>query len=78
MHQRYHLAQLSIKSLLNSSDSKRTDGSRLDHVPYGESLDGLVLGRASRTIGATDRLNMATTLLVASAVIGFVSETCTE
>ena len=52
-----------------------TDSGRFDHVPDGEPLDRLVLGRASRTVGATDRLHMATTILVASAVIGFVSET---
>lgn len=43
---------------------RRTDGSRLDHVADGESLDRLVLGRASRAVGAADGLDVAATLLV--------------
>ena len=46
----------------------RTDGGRLDHIADGESLDGLVLGSASRAVGASDRLDVATALLVTSAV----------
>jgi hypothetical protein len=45
----------------------RTDSGRLDHVPDGESLDCLVLGGASRAVGATDRLDVAAALLVATA-----------
>jgi len=41
-----------------------TDGSGLDHVANGESLDCLVLGCASRAVGATDGLDVAATLLV--------------
>ena len=44
-----------------------TDSSRLDHVPDCESLDRLVLRCASRAVGASDRLDVATTLLVTSA-----------
>jgi len=43
-----------------------TDGSRLDHVPYRKSLDCLVFRCAARAVGATDWLDMATTLLVAT------------
>jgi hypothetical protein len=43
---------------------KRTNGGRLDHVADGESLDRLVLGCASRAVGAADGLDVATTLLV--------------
>jgi len=43
---------------------EHTDGSGLDHVANGESLDCLVLGCASRAVGATDRLDVAATLLV--------------
>lgn len=32
-----------------------SDGSRLDHVSYGESLDGLVLRDTSRAVRASDR-----------------------
>lgn len=47
---------------------RHTDGSGLDHVTDGESLDRLVLGRASRAVGATDGLDVAAALLVTSAV----------
>ncbi len=47
---------------------ERTDGSGLDHVADGESLDGLILGGASRAVGAADGLRVATTLLLAAAV----------
>lgn len=42
----------------------RTDGGRLDHVSDGESLDGLVLGGASRAVGASDGLGVAAALLL--------------
>lgn len=51
-----------------SVSGKRTDGGGLDHVADGESLDGLVLGRASRAVGAPDRLHVASAVLVTSAV----------
>jgi hypothetical protein len=46
----------------------RTNGSRFDHVADGESLDRLVLGSASRAVGASDRVDVTTALLVTSAV----------
>jgi hypothetical protein len=52
---------------------RRTDGSGLDHVADGESLYRLVLGCASRAVGAADGLDMAATLLVTAAVIVLVS-----
>lgn len=48
--------------------SQRTDGSRLNHVADGESLDRLILGRASRAVAAADGLGVAAALLVAAAV----------
>ena len=39
----------------------------LDHISYCESLDCLVLGSASRAVGASDRLDVTTSLLVTSA-----------
>ena len=48
---------------------KRTNGSRLDHVADGEALDGLVLGRASRAVAATNGLDMAAAVLVTSAEV---------
>jgi len=42
------------------------DGGRFNHVPDGEPLDCLVLWCASRAVGATDRLYMATTLFVST------------
>ena len=47
---------------------RRTDGGGLNHVADGEPLDGLVLGGASRAVGATDRLDVAPAVLVAAAV----------
>jgi hypothetical protein len=46
-----------------------TDGGGLDHVADGESLDCLVLGSASRAVGAADGLDVATALLVTTAGI---------
>ncbi len=46
----------------------RTDGGGLDHVADGEPLDGLVLGGASRAVGAADGLDVAAALLVTAAV----------
>jgi hypothetical protein len=46
----------------------RTDGGRLNHVADGESLDCLVLGSASRAVGAADGLDVAAALLVTAAV----------
>jgi hypothetical protein len=45
----------------------RTDGGGLDHVADGESLDRLVLGGASRAVGAADGLDVTATLLVTTA-----------
>lgn len=47
----------------------RTDSSRLNHVADGESLDGLVLGRASRAVAAADGVDVAAALLVAAVVL---------
>ena len=47
---------------------RRTDGGGLDHVADGESLDCLVLGGASRAVGAADGLDVAAALLVTTAV----------
>lgn len=78
-HRRYHLVLLASGSpnstvrhldihsrsvRYGGSLGRRTDGSRLDHVADGESLDRLVLGGASRAVGATDGLDVAATLLV--------------
>lgn len=45
---------------------RRTDGSRLDHVADGESLDCLVLWSATGAVGATDWVNVSASLLVTS------------
>lgn len=44
-----------------------TDGSGLDHVADGETLDGLVLGGAAGTVGAAHRLDVAAAVLVTTA-----------
>jgi hypothetical protein len=46
----------------------RTDGSGLNHVADGESLDGLVLGSAAGAVGAAHGLDVAAAVLVATAV----------
>lgn len=46
-----------------------TSGGRLNHVADGEPLDGLVLGGASRAVGAPDGLDVAAALLVAAVVL---------
>ena len=43
-----------------------TDGCALNHVPHGETLDGLVLCDATRAVGATNKSYVATALLVAA------------
>lgn len=48
--------------------TKRTDGSGLDHVADGETLDCLILGGASRAVAAANGLDVAAALLVATAV----------
>lgn len=48
---------------------KRTDGGRFDHVSNCESLDCLVLGSASGAVRASDRLDVATSLLVSAAIV---------
>jgi len=54
----------------------RTNGSRLDHVADGEALDGLVLWCAARAVGAADWLDVATSLLVATAVRSLCQSLC--
>lgn len=45
-----------------------TDSRALDHVPHGETLDGLVLADASRAVRAADELDVAAALLVAAVI----------
>lgn len=52
---------------ISKGEIRHTDGGGLNHVADGESLDRLVLRSASRAVGATDGLDVATTALVASA-----------
>jgi hypothetical protein len=55
---------------------RRTDGGGLDHVTDGESLDCLVLGCASRAVGAADGLDVATTLLVTTVGRALLNHDC--
>ena len=52
-----------------SEGGRLTSRGRLDHVADGEALDGLVLGRAPRAVGAADGLDVAAALLVAAIVL---------
>ena len=54
------------------SGKRRTDGSGLNHVADGESLDRLVLRSASRAVAATDGLDVAAALLVAAVVLSLL------
>lgn len=50
----------------------RTDSRRLDHVADGEPLDGLILGGASRAVGAPDGLDVAAAWeIIESAIVQF-------
>ena len=50
-------------------EARRTNGSTLNHVADGESLDRLVLWCTPRTVGAADGLDVTSSLLVATAVV---------
>jgi hypothetical protein len=49
---------------------RRTDSGRLDHVTDGESLDCLIFWRASRTVTASNWVDVTTSGLVTSAATG--------
>jgi len=53
-----------------------TDGSGFDHVTDGESLDCLVFGGASRAVGATDGLDVTTSLLVTTVGSSLLDHDC--
>lgn len=55
--------------LVDTGVGQVTDSSSLDDVPDSESLDGLVLGDCSRAVGASDESNVASAVLVATAVL---------
>ena len=57
---------------MEEGGSKHTGSSRLDHVADGEALDRLILGSASRAVGAADGLDVAATLLVAAVVLSLL------
>lgn len=56
-------------SLSIDSSIIRTDSRRLDHVADGEPLDGLILGGASRAVGAPDGLDVAAACEITSQQI---------
>lgn len=51
---------------INGCITDITDSSGLHHITDGKSLNRLVLGSASRAVGAADGLDMTTALLVAT------------
>lgn len=61
----HQLSNLSCEQ--NPVDERHTNGSALDHVADGKSLDRFVLWCASRAIGASDGLDVAAAFLVTSA-----------
>jgi hypothetical protein len=62
-------SSLQIKlTLVDRGILKITNSGTLDHVTDGETLDGLVLGDAASAVEAADRLDVATSVLVATVV----------
>jgi len=55
---------------------KRTDGSGLDHVADGESLDCLVLRCAAGAVAAADWVDVATAILVATVCCSLLDHIC--
>lgn len=49
-----------------------SDGRALNHVPHCEALDGLIFCDATRAVRATNKSDVATTLLVAAAISSFL------
>jgi hypothetical protein len=62
----------------SSNNPRRTNSGRFDHVADSEPLDGLVLGRASRAVAAADGLDVAASLLVATAGLKLAGEYLVE
>jgi hypothetical protein len=57
----------------HQSQEERTNGSRLNHIADRKSLYRLIFGCTPGTVGASNRFDMATTLLVAPTMGNFVS-----
>ena len=62
-----------IGYLVGDAMRRHTDCCRFDHVADGESFDCLILGRTSRAVRASDRLNVTSPLLVTTAMNQFLS-----
>lgn len=62
-----------IGYLVKDAMRKHTDCCRFDHVADGESFDCLILGRTSRAVRASDRLNVTSSLFVTTAMNKFLS-----
>ena len=59
------------RTLVDRSLADIRNSSALYHVPHSEPLDSFVLLHATRAVGAAEVDNVATTLLVASAISSF-------
>jgi len=59
-------------AFIDGSFGKIPNGGLLNDVLLQESLHGLVLWTASGAVGATDRLDVATSVLVTSIVSSFL------
>lgn len=58
-------------TLVDGGSADIGNSSRFNHVPHGESLDCLILGNATRAVGASDERDVATALLVPPAITSF-------
>ena len=66
-----HIRHPLIHTDVNTGLADITNGSALHHVPHGEPLDGLIFGHTARAVRATDWVDMATPLLVATVISSF-------
>lgn len=61
-----------VLTLINACFTNIPDSGTLDHVPYCETLDGLVLSYTARAVGASHKRNVAAAFLVATAISSFL------
>ena len=50
-----------------------TNSCTFNHVPHGETLDGLVFRDTSRAVGASNKVDMAAAILVAATISSLLS-----
>lgn len=61
-----------MRTIVDAGVADIANSSTLDHVPHGESLDGLVFGNAARAIRATDGSSVSAAIFVAAVISSFL------